>query len=145
RRSEWFVTPWMGPDVGQTEWLHTLAVHEFRHVVQFEKSRAGFEKFLRVLFGETGTALVIGINLPPWYLEGDAVGVETALSSGGRGRMPFFARDLRTLLLDGQNPSYEKLTLGSFEDYIPNHYIVGYHLTTYLKRRFGKDILEKMH
>lgn len=145
RRSEWFVTPWMGPEVGQTEWLHTLAVHEFRHVVQFDKSRAGFEKFLRVLFGETGTALVIGLNLPPWYLEGDAVGVETALSSGGRGRMPFFARDLRTLLLDGQKPSYDKLTMGSFENYIPNHYIVGYHLTTYLKRRFGKDILEKMH
>lgn len=145
RRSEWFVAPWLGPDVGQTEWLHTLAAHEFRHVVQFEKSRDGFERFLRVLFGETGTALAIGLSLPPWYLEGDAVGIETALSSGGRGRMPHFARDLRTLLLDGQDYDYDKLALGSFDHFIPNHYVVGYHLTTYLKRRFGKDILEKMH
>lgn len=145
RRSEWYVAPWMGPEIGQTEWLAALGVHEFRHVVQFERSRAGFEKFLRALFGETGTALAIGLSLPPWYLEGDAVGSETALSSGGRGRMPLFARDLRTLLLDGQSYTYEQLALRSFDRYAPNHYVFGYHFTTYLRRRFGKEILDKMH
>ena len=145
RRSEWYTVPLLGPDVGQTEWLRTLAVHEFRHIVQFDKSRQGFEKFLRVVLGEIGTAIAIGFTLPPWYLEGDAVGIETALSSGGRGRMPMFARDLRALLLDGQEPSYEKLALGSFADYQPNHYVVGYHLTTCLRRRFGRDVLSKVH
>lgn len=145
RRSEWFTVPFQGPDVGQTEWLRTLAAHEFRHVVQFEKSRTGFAKFLRYAFGEIGQAFAIGWTLPPWYLEGDAVGMETALSSGGRGRLPLFARDLRTIFLDGQDYSYEQLALGSYEHYIPNHYFVGYHLVSYLRRRFGREVLERMH
>lgn len=145
RRSEWVLTPMLGPEVGQTEWLATLASHEFRHVVQFEKSRSGFARFLRIILGETGTGLAIGLTLPPWYLEGDAVGMETALSLGGRGRLPMFARDLRTLLLDGQEPNYAQLALGSYQRYIPNHYIVGYHLTTYFRKRFGRDMLERVH
>src|SRR5665648_507111 len=38
RRSEWYVTPAIDPVLANTEWLKTLAVHEFRHVVQFYKT-----------------------------------------------------------------------------------------------------------
>jgi hypothetical protein len=145
RRSEFFTTPWLGPEIGQTEWIKTLAVHEFRHVVQFEKSREGFSKFLHIILGEVGTALAIGLTLPPWYLEGDAVGIETALTLGGRGRLPMFELELRALLLAGQKFNYDQLALGSFDRYRPSPYVVGYFLTTYLKKHYGKEILERIH
>ncbi len=144
-RSEFFTTPWMGPELGQTEWLRGLAVHEFRHIVQFDKSREGFARFLRVWLGELGVGIAIGLTLPPWYLEGDAVGMETALSSGGRGRLPGFARDLRALLLDGQDYHYDKMALGSYKDFTPSHYVLGYFLTTHLRLKYGRDVLEKIH
>ena len=88
RRSEWYTTPAMDPELTNTEWLKTLAVHEFRHVVQFQKTRQGFNRVLEIWLGEIGQALGIGLTLPPWFLEGDAVGIETALTKGGRGRLP---------------------------------------------------------
>lgn len=145
RRSEFFTTPWLGPEIGQTEWIKTLAVHEFRHVAQFEKSREGFSKFLHIILGEIGTALAIGLTLPPWYLEGDAVGIETALTSGGRGRIPMFELEFRALLLAGQKFNYDQLALGSFDRYRPSLYVTGYFFTTYLKKHYGKEILERIH
>jgi hypothetical protein len=144
RRSEWYLTPALDPELTNTEWLKTLSVHEFRHVVQFEKSKRGFNKFLYVILGEIGQALGIGLTMPPWYLEGDAVGIETALTRGGRGRLPLFERDLRTLLLSGKKYDYDKAHLGSYEDYIPNHYVYGYFYTTYLRNTYGDLFLSKI-
>jgi hypothetical protein len=145
RRSEFFVTPYMGPSLGQTEWLRTLALHEYRHVVQFEKSQKGFAKALYIIMGEIGSALAMGLTIPPWYFEGDAVGIETALTRGGRGRLPLFERELRALVLDGQSWSYDQMSLGSFKRYSPNHYVLGFFLTTYLRKHFGADVLERIH
>ncbi len=145
RRSEFFVTPWLGPELGQNEWLAALAVHEFRHVVQFEKSRTGFARALEIVLGESGTALAMGYMLPSWYFEGDAVGIETAYSRSGRGRQPEFESQWRALLLAGQDWSYDQMLLGSFKRYRPNHYPVGYFLTTYLRRHYGADVLERAH
>src|SRR5690606_18612280 len=80
-----------------------------------------------------------------WYLEGDAVGTETALSSSGRGRQPLFERDLRTIMLDKQKFTYEQMALGNYTRWRPNHYVLGYFLTTYLKTKYGRDIFEKIH
>lgn len=145
RRSEWYVTPAVDPVLTNTEWLKTLSIHEFRHVVQFQKSRQGnFNKFLEIILGEIGQAAGLGLSLPPWYLEGDAVGMETALSRGGRGRLPLFDRDLRTLLLSGKDFSYDKAHLGSFDDYVPNHYVYGYFYTSYLRNEYGDLFLSKL-
>ncbi len=145
RRSEFFTTPLMGPGVGQTEWLRTLALHEFRHVVQFEKSQHGFARALYIILGEVGSAIAMGLTIPSWYFEGDAVGIETALSLGGRGRLPLFDRDLRALVLDGQEWSYDQMFFGSFKRYRPNHYVLGFFLTTFIRKKFGSDILEQIH
>jgi len=76
RRSELFVTPLMSPSLGQTEWLRTLAIHEYRHVVQFEKSQKGFAKALYIVLGEIGSALAMGLTLLLGILKGYAVGIE---------------------------------------------------------------------
>jgi hypothetical protein len=144
RRSEWYVTPAVDPMLTNTEWLKTLAIHEFRHVVQFHKTRRGFNKFYEIILGEIGQGLGLGLTLPPWFLEGDAVGIETALTRGGRGRLPVFDRDLRTLLLSGKKWDYDKAHLGSFEDYVPNHYIYGYFYTSWLRNEYGDLFLSKL-
>ena len=142
RRSEWYVTPAIDPVLTNTEWLKTLSIHEFRHVVQFHKARQGFGRALYIVLGEIGQAVGLGFTMPPWYLEGDAVGMETALTKGGRGRLPLFERDLRTLLLSGKKWDYDKAHLGSYKDYVPNHYVYGYFFTSLLRNQRGDKFLE---
>lgn len=144
RRSEWYISPAIDPELTNTEWLKTLSIHEFRHVVQFQKGRRGFGKFLYIVLGEIGQAIGVGLSMPPWFLEGDAVGIETALTRGGRGRLPLFERDLRTLLLSGKKFDYDKAHLGSYEDYVPNHYVYGYFYTSYLRNMYGDLFLSKI-
>lgn len=144
RRSEWYITPSVDPELTNTEWLKTLSIHEFRHVVQFHKTRQGFNMALEILLGEVGQAIGVGLTLPPWFLEGDAVGIETALTKGGRGRLPIFDRDLRTLLLSGKKWNYDKAHLGSYEDYVPSHYVYGYFYTSWLRNEYGDLFLSKL-
>lgn len=144
RRTEWYISPAIDPELTNTEWLKTLAVHEFRHVVQFERGREGFNKILEIVLGEIGHAVGLGLTAPPWLFEGDAVGIETALTKGGRGRLPLFERDLRTLLLSGKDFSYDKTHMGSFRDYIPNHYVYGYFYTSYIRNTKGDLALSRL-
>lgn len=137
RRSEWFMTPSTDPEITNTEWIKTLAIHEFRHVVQFQKTRKNFNRYFEILLGEMGQALGLAFTLPPWFLEGDAVGIETALTRGGRGRLPLFERDLRTLLLSGKDFDFDKSIMRSYQDWVPNHYVYGYFLTTHLRNKYG--------
>ena len=41
RHAEFFTTPQQSLDLGTVDWLDQLAVHEFRHVGQFDKARQG--------------------------------------------------------------------------------------------------------
>jgi hypothetical protein len=144
RRSEWYITPSIDPEITNTEWLKTLAIHEFRHVVQFQKGRKGFNKALYIVLGQIGQALGLALTMPPWFFEGDAVGIETALTKGGRGRLPLFDRDLRTLLVSGNRWNYDKAHLGSYRDYIPNHYVYGYFYTSWMRNEYGDLFLSKL-
>src|SRR5690606_25857160 len=81
RRSEFFAIP--PQEFDYQDWLNSLAVHELRHVVQFDKLSGKFKP----PFEGLGLAL-LGITLPPWFTEGDAVNIETALTPAGRGRQP---------------------------------------------------------
>ncbi|TAE32882.1 MAG: hypothetical protein EAZ91_03165 [Cytophagales bacterium] len=139
RRSEFFTTPPQDPFLlGTSDWLNLLAVHEYRHVVQFEKAQQGFGKVLFKLFGYNALALAT-IGVPDWFSEGDAVGVETALGQSGRGRFPHFDMEYRANLLAGKRFSYNKSVGGSFRDNVPDHYKLGYLMTTNLRRENGAD------
>ena len=145
RRSEFFtMSPQYANLLGNNDWLDMLALHEYRHVVQFDKSRTGVTGFIRNIFGEYSQAAVAGVTVPSWFWEGDAVGIETSLSTSGRGRIPQFSAAFRANLLTKGPYNYNKQYLRSFKDNIPNHYVLGYHYSTYLKNEYGTEAVEQM-
>lgn len=137
RHSEFFTTFPQDPYlVGTLDWLDQLTVHEYRHVVQFDKAHRGVGQ-LGYLFGGFGGLGLTTLGVPDWFAEGDAVGTETALTRSGRGRIPNFGAYYRANLLAGRRYSYAEATGGSFRHYVPNHYVLGYYLSTRLKRTAG--------
>jgi hypothetical protein len=143
RRMELFHTP---PQSNSTmEWNATLALHEYRHVIQYEMLKESFAgKILFILMGDAGLGLKSATS-PEWFYEGDAVATETALSKAGRGRSPDFSKDLRAQLLDKKKYSYAKAVCGSYKDYVPNHYILGYHLISYGRFVWNSELWRIAH
>ncbi len=145
RRSEFITTPPQDYTLlGNNKWLDLLAVHEFRHVVQNDKALTGATKLVYQLFGNNGLAATTFLTVPNWFWEGDAVGVESSLTTSGRGRIPSFDMALRTQLLTKGAYSYSKAICRSYKDFIPNHYVSGYFMTTYLKNKYGIDAWDKV-
>ena len=144
RRSLWSTTP--NQNVGNLpgEWLQLLALHEMRHVVQQDRMRRGFVRLFWTLSGEKGEKIVSNLVVPRWFSEGDAVGTETALSESGRGRMPRFDLGIRAPLLAGRRYSYSKAYHRSYRDWNPNHYKLGYFMTTYVKRHYDPETWDKV-
>jgi hypothetical protein len=138
RRSEFFTTPSQNFDV--QDWLNSVAVHELRHVVQFDKLTG---RFKAPLFEELALA-IFGITLPSWFFEGDAVGIETALSHSGRGRLPDWELFFRTNTLSSHKYSYSKNYFGSFKDLTPGYYQLGYFMTSKLRRDYGTGIIDSI-
>ncbi|MDB5125387.1 MAG: hypothetical protein JWP94_3516 [Mucilaginibacter sp.] len=137
-RSEFFLTPEQNSfDIGSLPWPEQLAVHEFRHVQQYNNFNVGMSHVLKVLFGEGGQALGNDLTIPNWFFEGDAVFNETYVSEQGRGRLPWFFNGYRGLWAAGRNYSYMKLRNGSYLDYIPDWYPLGYMLVSYGREKFG--------
>lgn len=124
-------------------WLDHLMIHEFRHVVQMNKVEQGFTRFLKCIFGQQATAAVVGLYIPKWFLEGDAVVAETALSLTGRGRSPFFQQELRAQLLEKGIYSYDKAVLGSYKDHVPDYYKLGYYMVALGRKNYGTQLWEK--
>jgi hypothetical protein len=137
-RSEFFLTPRQNSfELGSLPWHKMLALHEYRHVQQYSNFRRGLSKAFYILFGEEGQALANNLSIPDWFYEGDAVYQETFMSDQGRGRLPFFFNDYRSLWASGKNYSWMKLRNGSYRDLVPNHYQLGYMLTGYGYEKFG--------
>lgn len=136
RRSEFFTTPSQNFDY--QDWLNSLVVHEMRHVVQFDKMSGK----LRKPFLESLGLAVFGVSLPPWFYEGDAVGIETSLTRAGRGRIPEWSLNLRSNLIEGKRYSYSKDFLDSYRDFTPGYYQLGFYMTTKLRRDFGADAMD---
>jgi hypothetical protein len=139
RMSQWNSTPPADGLIGTGEWFNLLAVHEFRHVAQFDKTNSGFVRALGTVFGEVGTMLGGFLAMPTWWWEGDAVGIETALSLSGRGRQPSFDLFIRTRLLSDVEQSYATASLGTYNDIPATPYDLGYLLTSYVKLQYGAD------
>lgn len=140
KRLEYYNVP--PQDMYAQPWLEQLGLHEYRHVVQIDKLNQGTVKGISWIFGQQGTAAILGLYLPPWFLEGDAIATETALAYSGRGRVPLFETKLRTQLLALGPYSYDKAVLGSYRDYVPNHYELGYALVAEGRRKYGTELWE---
>ncbi|TRZ74259.1 MAG: hypothetical protein D4R97_04290 [Bacteroidetes bacterium] len=119
------------------EWLEQLAIHEYRHAVQVSKMNRGVTRVLSYIFGEQVTGGVLGLYIPSWFLEGDAVCTETALSNSGRGRTYAFENVLRAQLLEKGIWPYDKAVLGSYRTFIPDQYELGYPLVAEARKTYG--------
>ena len=146
RRSEFYTMPSQNYNfVGNNDWLTLLATHEYRHVVQFQRSLTGFNRFFYGIFGQQALAGLAFVAAPQWFWEGDAVATETAFTHSGRGRIPNFDLLFRTNLLEGRTFNYHKQYLRSYKNNIPNHYVLGYHMVSYLRKKTGDpDIWQKI-
>ncbi len=138
RRSEFYTMPSQDYNfVGNNDWMNILASHEYRHVVQFQHANRGFNKLASIFFGNNLLAGLSYLAVPQWFWEGDAVATETAFTPSGRGRIPNFDLVFRTNLMEGRTFNYNKQYLRSYKHNIPNHYVLGYHMVSYLRKRTG--------
>ncbi|HEX3009768.1 MAG TPA: hypothetical protein VHO90_19345, partial [Bacteroidales bacterium] len=121
------------------DWLDQLALHETRHVVQLDALDQGITKVGTFLLGQQAVGGISGM-VPRWFLEGDAVYSETVFSSSGRGRTAAFLMPYRTLTLDNRKYSYEKALLGSYKDFVPDVYQMGYPMVKMMRDSFDREI-----
>ena len=138
RRSEFFTMPPQDYNfLGTNDWLDQLAAHEYRHIVQYDRANSGFNRILYHAFGPATFAAMASVSVPAWVWEGDAVATETAFTHSGRGRIPNFGLVLRTNLQEGRTFSYNKQYLRSYKHNMSDHYVLGYHMISYLRKRTG--------
>lgn len=136
RRSEFYAMPSQDYNfIGTNDWLNLLTIHEYRHVVQYQHATRGFSRAIYYLFGSISLAGMAQAAAPSWFWEGDAVATETALTPSGRGKIPNFGLLMKTNLLEGRKFNYHKQHLRSYKHNIPDHYVLGYYMVNYLRRK----------
>ena len=144
-RSEFYLNPSLNNfEQGSLSWADLLVIHEYRHVQQFNNFHNGLSKLAGGLFGEEGYALAVNASVPNWFYEGDAVYHETVLSEQGRGRLPLFMNAFPSLWQANKKYSWMKFRNGSFKDYVPDHYNLGYLLVNYGYKKYGLDFWGKV-
>jgi hypothetical protein len=136
RRSEFYTMPAQDYNfLGTNDWLDLLASHEYRHIVQYQHATRGFSKIMYYLFGANTMATMAHAAVPSWFWEGDAVATETAFTRSGRGKIPNFSLLLKTNLMEGRTFNYHKQYLRSYKHNISDHYVLGYHMVSYLRKK----------
>jgi hypothetical protein len=143
-RSEFQLTPAQNSfELGSLPWNQTLAVHEYRHVQQYNNFCVGLSRVFYILAGQDGQAFANNLSVPNWFWEGDAVYQETLVSRQGRGRLPLFLTGFEALWISKKDYSWMKLRNGSYRDYTPDHYPLGYMMVAYGREKFGPDFWAK--
>jgi hypothetical protein len=121
-----------------------LTVHELTHVRQMESLNQGFSKVMSLFFGEQFTGIVASL-LPSWFLEGDAVFAESALTKSGRGRDPSFQKQLKALIVENKRKlTYDKILNGSYKVFIPDIYESGFQMVTWALTKNDPQIWNKV-
>ncbi|GAB6278707.1 MAG: hypothetical protein STSR0006_07050 [Lentimicrobium sp.] len=140
-RMEIFTTP--PQDLSAVSWPNYLALHESRHFVQINSLNTGFTRGLSYFFGQQAHGLVLGLHLPLWFIEGDAVWAESVFSHAGRLRDPFFFLQQNAQWSAGIHYSYDKSYFGSYRDFVPDRYVLGARLISNANLKYGDDIFYK--
>ncbi|MDR2465928.1 MAG: hypothetical protein LBD35_00930 [Prevotellaceae bacterium] len=120
-----------------------LSLHESRHAAQIDRLNCGLFRPFHLIIGQQAAGLSL-LFVPEWFLEGEAVLAETALSSSGRGREPSFLMPYRAQLAAGKNYSFDKWLLGSYRNFTHNHYALGYMMTARARIDHGADVWDKV-
>lgn len=145
-RSEFYAMPSQDYNfLGTNDWLDLLASHEYRHIVQYKHANRGFNRMLYYLFGLPTMAGMAHVAAPNWFWEGDAVVTETAFTPSGRGKIPNFGLVFRSNLVEGMTFNYHKQSLGSYKHQIPDHYVFGFHMVSWLRKETNDpDVWERI-
>jgi len=141
RKSDFYTMP---PQDTDMEWINSIAVHELRHVAQHAASKYGITALLSYIIGDASHGPVAA-TVPNWFSEGDAVVIETALTRGGRGRLPGFETAIKTILAENGLYDYDVAVLPSYNNWFPSHYHLGYLLVAYLRHTYGEDVIKKIY
>ncbi len=136
-------------------WLKQLAIHEYRHNVQYNNLRRGLIRPLTWLLGEQIAFLPVG-QFSIFILEGDATMAETEFSAFGRGLQPSWTMHYRAVGRNADGGFSRKTRQrgavgsdaysgdywfsGSFRDYVPNHYQLGYQMVRWSYDHFGSFV-----
>ncbi len=139
-RSEFYLTPDQNSfELGSIPWIEQLTFHEYRHVQQYRHFMQGVTGIAYKILGQQAGVPLSNAAIPNWFWEGDAVWQETQYTNQGRGRIPAFYNGYRSLWNAQKNYSWMKLRNGSLRDYVPDHYELGYLLSSYGHDRYGKS------
>ncbi|TXH20208.1 MAG: hypothetical protein E6Q95_06210 [Chitinophagaceae bacterium] len=140
QRSEFFLTPPSDNfSQGTSSWTKQLAIHEFRHIQQFQSMQKGVSKLLYKIFGDDVFNAAINTAIPNWYFEGEAVYAETKYTEQGRGQLPSFLKRIPALWQSNKKYNWMQLRNGSIKKYTPNHYDIGYLLVKYGYDHYGEN------
>ena len=143
--SEFYMTPNQNNfEEGGLRWDDNLAIHENRHMQQLANFNKGVTKVFSFLLGQQGQLLANGITIPDYFFEGDAVWQETLVSNQGRGRIPYFYNGFKALWQEKKRYSWMKLRSGSYRDFTPDHYPLGYQLIAYGTATYGESFWKKV-
>ena len=142
RRVEFLSTPSVNSYA--TPWVKQLVAHEYRHAVQYNNLNRGVVKGLSYLFGQQSSTIGL-LVMPLWVMEGDSVMTETQMTTFGRGMQPSFTLTYRAYGDVGEAfPNIDKWFCGSYKDYIPDHYQLGYLMSRHVYNRFGRVVGDAM-
>ena len=127
-------------------WTKQLVAHEYRHAVQYNNLNRGIVKALSYVLGQQSSTIGL-LFMPLWMMEGDAVMSETEMSTFGRGLQPSFTMAYRAHeSVAYEYKHFDKWFCGSYKDYIPNHYNLGYLLSRHGYQQYdtvmGDDVVE---
>ena len=124
-------------------WLKQLAAHEYRHAVQYNNLNRGFVKVFSYLLGQQSSTFGL-LFMPLWGMEGDATISETQMSSFGRGLQPSFSMHFRAVGNFAKSGNLSKWFCGSYREHIPDHYQLGYQITSYADTKFDENVWDKV-
>ena len=125
-------------------WLKQLAAHEYRHAVQYNNLNRGWVRAFSYLLGQQSKTIGL-LFMPLWGMEGDAVISETQMSTYGRALQPSFSMHYRALGEDIlKRKNCDKWFCGSYREYTPDHYQLGYQITSYADTKYNENIWDKI-
>mgnify|MGYP002855164653 CR=1 FL=1 len=131
------VNPWPLP------WHTVLAIHEQRHVSQYQFVHEKPFKIWSYFLGELPAGFFSIYHFDPSHHEGDAVAVETGLTQAGRGRSADFLEYFRASFGHGQMRNYERWRYGSQRLFTPDYYKVGYLAIGGMRAVYDKPLFMK--
>ncbi|WP_342264929.1 hypothetical protein [Cardinium endosymbiont of Philonthus spinipes] len=128
--------------IGNADWFDMVCIHEFRHAAQHSIEYHSTPFWLKLPYFAWNVVAVCGVD--SFFKEGDAVGMETALSKSGRGRLPGWEKIYKVNLLERDKVSFSRQIFGSLKHELASDYHIGYYFTTHIRRKYGAHAIQSI-